>query len=213
VGVYTKVRGQHVSMEVDCADDDYGHDYVFRVSDQLFEVDEWRSFGRAVRNCTWNVFELERRLYEIEDDINGDPAAAARCINAFMGEMKYNTTIATATIELPGLSMNDLGEFIQNNKALKSLTLSSGMTESSREPLSREDSSLLSRAISIRTGQLERVNIQYCRFENDGAFEQMLEGCSRVGWLFVPCSYNWQCTELLLRLRTQSVCSENFHFM
>jgi hypothetical protein len=95
-----------------------------------------------------------------------------------------------ATIELRALSMNDLCEFIQNNKALKNLTLSS------RVPVSPEDSSLLSRAISIQNGQLEDVNIQYCRFENDGAFEQMLEGCSRVGRLSVTCRHNWQCTDV-----------------
>jgi hypothetical protein len=69
-----------------------------------------------------------------------------------VAEMKYNTTIATATIELlPELSMNDLGEFIQNNKALKTLNLKSRERVSSviPYPVSLEQSTVLSRASKL----------------------------------------------------------------
>jgi hypothetical protein len=40
-----------------------------------------------------------------------------------------------------------------------------------------------------------------CLFENDGSFDQMLEGCSNVEKLLVGCENNTQCTAVADLLR------------
>jgi hypothetical protein len=65
--------------------------------------------------------------------------------------------------------MNDLSEFVQNNKALKFLSLNSV-----QQPVSLEQSTALSRTIA--SAQLESISIWECCFENNASFEQMLEG-------------------------------------
>jgi hypothetical protein len=109
--------------------------------------------------------------------------AAAPCIRAFMDEVKYSATIVCEYLNLAGLSMNDLRYFIQNNKSLKHLWLGS------KEPVSLEQSTALSRA--IRSVQLRCISIMRCRFEN---LERMLEGCARVDELQVRCEHNPECT-------------------
>jgi hypothetical protein len=203
--VYIEVRFQQVLIEV-VLGSDYDQDYHFDVTDQLDEVDAWTSFGRAVRNCTLKEFLFRRRIRG-ENNMNGGDllAAVARCINAFAAEVKYNTTIESASFELPGLSMNDLSEFLENNKALKNLYLSS------HEPVSLEKSAVLSRA--IRIAQLKEVNISGCQFANDGLFEQILEGCSRGDLLTLTCSYNWQCTAVAALLRDPANVLSELHIM
>jgi hypothetical protein len=125
---------------------------VFDHGDELF--DEWRRFGIAVQNCTLHQFWMDM---EGTGAVNSDLlVVAARCMNAFFAEAKYNESIVTATIELTGLSMDDVSYFIRNNEALKTLVLKS------RKHISLEESTA-SRAIWIGSVQLESVNIQVIR--------------------------------------------------
>jgi hypothetical protein len=164
VDIKTHVGDQQVSIQVKFQGDD---NEALCFSDQLFDVDAWTRFGKAVRNISLPVFALGRRML-VEDaaDTNGDPLTATeRCTNAFVSEVKHNNSIVVAKIELTGLSINDLGYFITNNKALKTLLLAS------REQVSSVQSAILSEAIS--SAQLEEVNIRHCRFRNDEAFERI----------------------------------------
>lgn len=106
------------------------------ISDRLFDIDVWRSFGRAVRNSTLNTLTLRkpRRGGGVDSNHGERLVAAARCLDALFLEVKHNKSIVKATlINLEGLSV-DLSEFILNNKALKSLYLSL------EEPVSKEQS-------------------------------------------------------------------------
>jgi hypothetical protein len=156
-------------------------------SDRLFHVDAWTRFGRAVRNSS-TLDEL--RLFVDEegmDHLNGDLLeTAAPCISAFMAEVKHNTTIETAFLNFTVLPMNDLGDFIINNKALNHLWLGS------QEAVSLEQSTILSRAIS--SSHLGSIGIMRCCFGLDGAFARMLEGCSKLNQLQVRCKHNSECT-------------------
>jgi hypothetical protein len=96
---------------------------VFDHGDELF--DEWRRFGIAVQNCNLHKFWMDMKG---AGAVNSDLlTVAARCINAFFAEAKYNESIVIvdATIELTGLSMDDVSYFIRNNEALKILVLKS----------------------------------------------------------------------------------------
>lgn len=159
------------------------HDYcLFSICGQLFEIDEWRSFGRAVRNST--IFN-ELHLFRVGNGANaiiGELLATSeQCIGAFFAEVKHNKSISCAEIELTGLSMDDLSEFILNNYMLGYLCLRS------KEQVLLEQSAVLSAANS--NVPLGSVDIDYCRFENDGSFEQMLEGCARLDNLSVRCEH------------------------
>lgn len=90
--------------------------------------------------------------------------------------------------------MNDLSEFIRNNKALEKLELKSEV------PLTLEQSATLSQAISSAS-QLVRFNTRHCHFENDGSLEQMLEGCKGVKCLWVTCNCNSQSATVAALLR------------
>jgi hypothetical protein len=60
------------------------------------------------------------------EDVNNDDliATAAQCIDAFFAEVKHNASIVDADIDFlaAGVSVDDLCEFIQSNKALKNVT-------------------------------------------------------------------------------------------
>jgi hypothetical protein len=161
-------------------------------SDGLFDVDTWRTFGAAVRTCT-SLHELK---FGIIDEL---PPAAARCLDAFLTEMKHNKSIAHADFIFRGELIDHLIGFIQNNEALKALVLAS------RELLSLEQSAALSTAISRVT--LSQVDIYNCNLQHDGSFVQLLEGCVSVDRLRVGCRYNSQCTAVaaFLRDKTHSV--------
>lgn len=119
-------------------------------------------------------------------------AAAARCICVSFAEMKHSKSVVDAHFGLTmGMSIDDLNEFISNNESLKSIWLEnaelSKVTRNSDglvtllmglEPLSLEHNTVLS--IAMASAQLETIYIQFCRFENDGSFGRMLEGCKRV---------------------------------
>jgi hypothetical protein len=141
----------------------------------------WRRSCRAVRNS--NILSLDTLSFWqefSEFELNGELfARAAQCIDTIFAEVKQNTTIETAYLNLTGVSMNDLIYFIQNNTALTDLWLSS------EEPVSLEQSTALSRAIG--SVHLEVINIKFCCFENNGSFGQMLGGCLRVDSLEVWC--------------------------
>jgi hypothetical protein len=99
------------------------------------------------------------------DVIDGEVlAAAAQCIGSFFDKVKHHKSVVTAhmDLDLTGLSINDLSEFVRNNLALETLSLGS------MEPVSRDHSTALSRAISIASVKLKSVNIRLCHFENDG---------------------------------------------
>lgn len=188
VDVSTELDDQQLSIEVYFRD---FNDEAFCFSDQAFDVGAWRRFGRAVRNSTLDWFEL------ISDEIN--VGTAAQCINAFFAELKHNKSIVAAQIKLTGLlSMDVLSYFIQNNSALKTLWLAS------EESVTLEQSDVVSRAIRISSAKLEKVFIRYCSFENNGAFERLLEGCPRVKSLVVTCKHHWQCTAVAALLRDPS---------
>jgi hypothetical protein len=189
--VTTNVRGQRVSIRVG---DGCGALY-FR--DQTFDLDAWSRFGKAVRNSSsLHTFDLVRS--GVADAIDGDLlVAAALCIDAFFAEVKRNKSIATATIELTGLLINDVTEFIEKNEALKELVLES------RERVSLQESTILSWV--IQSAKLEAFNIQFCSFEDDESFERMLEGCSSVNRrLDVTCEDNSECTAVAVLLRDPS---------
>jgi hypothetical protein len=135
---------------------------------------------------------LVKELISSEDRV-GLPAAIADCVNAFFAELKQHIRCEWGVFDLLGLSMDDVIEFILDNEALKTLILIS------EEPLSLEQSSALSRAIG--SVQLKEVNLQSCRFENDGSFEQMIESCATVDRLKVTCVYHSQCTALAAFIR------------
>jgi hypothetical protein len=130
--------------------------------------------------------------------------AAELCTHAFFAEVKHNKSIRRAGIGLKGVSTDDSIQFIQDNQALKTLCLDSGA-----EPVSLEQSTALSRAIG--NARLETISIAYCGFENDGSFEQMLEGCTRMNMegctrmnklqVKVTCKNNSQCTAVAALLR------------
>jgi hypothetical protein len=153
--------------------------------DEVFvDVDAWRRLGTAVRNSTTlHSIELKRYRYVIDRDLL---VAAAQCFNAFMAEVKHNKSIKLASFHLTGAPMDHLSHFIQDNGALKILLLESS------EGVSLEQSAVLSTAIS--SAQLEKVKIWDCRFESVGAFERMLEGCSKVEELQVRCRNNSEFT-------------------
>jgi hypothetical protein len=122
--------------------------------------------------------------------------AVSRCIGAFFAEVKHNTSIVDASIDLWGVSVGDLSEFIVNNKTLEILSLSSV------EPVSLEQSAALSKAID--TSRLKEVNIIECRFEKNGSFERLLEGCFRVNRFKMECRNFWQCAVLSALLRNSA---------
>jgi hypothetical protein len=193
----------------------------FVFSDRWLMIDPWRRFGRAVGNSNLHtleigvdmfddIFELYDRWMELFD-------GAAWCIEEFVAEVKYSTTIVDATIELDYRSINDLGHFISNNKSSwRALEL-----VAENVPVSLEWSDVLSRA--IRNVRLEKVNILRCRFgdgeraseaEDDGSFEQILEGCSTVEELQVGCLSNSDCTAVAAILQDPtSVLSTHFHLL
>lgn len=120
-----------------------------------------------------SFLELERNLIQMkidDDDIDHDHLVAAeRCINAFAAEVKHNKFIVAAELNLTGLSMDDLSEFIINNKALKTLRLGSD------EPVSLQQSTVLSGA--IQSAQLEEPYLTYCNyFENVEALSECWRG-------------------------------------
>lgn len=137
--------------------------------DRIFEVDAWKRLGRAVLAKTLNSLRLNsgfgRRGRPGVDVIDGEVlAAAAQCIGSFFNKVKHHKSVVTAhmDLDLSGLSINDLSEFVRNNLALETLSLGS------MEPVSRDHSTALSRAISISSVKLKSVNIRLCHFENDG---------------------------------------------
>jgi hypothetical protein len=79
-----------------------------------------------------------------------------------------------------GLSINDLGYFIQNNEALRDLKL-----EYWGKSMTLENSTVLSGAIGSVI--LHSLDIKFCGFESDESFEQLLGGCSSVEKLRVFC--------------------------
>ncbi len=53
--------------------------------------------------------------------------------------------------------------------------------------------------------QLKHVYMYHCHFENDGSFDQMLEGCSRVERLdWLRYEHNWQCAAIANLMRQSS---------
>jgi hypothetical protein len=105
--------------------------------------------------------------------------------------VKDNKSIVDADVDLTvWATIGDLSELIQNNEVLDDLCL---VTEGW---VSLEQSTVLSRAIA--NAQLERINIQSFRFENDGSFDQMLEGCSNVKKLSVRFEHHTQCTAVFI---------------
>jgi hypothetical protein len=194
VCVITKVDDlEQVLIEVNLHDDN--DDYVFELRDRLFEIDVWRRFGRAAQSSS----SLEILLGE--GGINGEHLAeelleleaAARCIDAFFEEAKHSKSVEFAFFNLTGLSMNDLVYFILNNKGLKTLGLES------EEMVYIEQITALSRAIG--GVQLETLNMEECLFENDGALELILEGCTTLDRLMMTCKYNMQCSAVAALLR------------
>jgi hypothetical protein len=166
------------------------------VFDDVFDVDVWKRFGRAVRASTLRHLEVKRYILSVEGEENGELLA---CIGAFFSEMKHSTSITIASFELSaGLSMDDMSEFILNNTALKIFTVQS------KEALSLEQSTVLSGAIG--SVQLDRFGIELSRFDNDGSFEKILEGCKKLseGELWVACRHNWQVSAVAAFLRDPS---------
>jgi hypothetical protein len=102
-------QDEEVSIEVT-----YGKATIFSIRDQSFDVDACRRFGRAVRNNTLLNVRFINRIDGGADALDGELfVAAARCINAFFAEIKYNTYVVNASLDLTmGLSMYDLAEFI-----------------------------------------------------------------------------------------------------
>jgi hypothetical protein len=184
---------QEFSLQVTIAD----RRTIFTI--RLFGIDELRILGRAVGNSS-TVHSLylsgPSEIRGMGDDAVNEGllvAAAVRCFGTFFSEVKHNKSIVEAVIELDGVSMDDLSEFIQYNQDLKRLMLNSS------EPVSLEQSTVLSRA--IRSVQLEKMNIENCIFEDDGSLERVLEGCTRVNVLKMTCKYNSQCTAISALLR------------
>jgi hypothetical protein len=101
---------------------------VLNIIDKSLDFIVWKRLGRAIRNSTLRHIYHRRSHGEVEDAIamNGELfAAATRCINAFLSEVKHNKSIVVVNVSLIRLPMDDLSEFIQKNKALKELTLES----------------------------------------------------------------------------------------
>jgi hypothetical protein len=187
----------------------------FDFIDQVFDADVWTRFGRAVRNSrTLNHIILRRpevwrgaNIIPIDGDL---PVAAARCIGAFFSEVKHSKSISRAEIDLRGAPMEHLCEFVQYSEALVDLRLSSkepylGLSSAT---VSLEQSTHLSSAIvgSIKLREVNFcVDIRNCCFEDDGSFERLLEGCSKVPWLKVFCEHNWQSTAVAALLRNASI--------
>jgi hypothetical protein len=185
--VVTWVADQQVSIEI--IDFNSRHT-IWECSDNVLNADGWTRFGRAVRNSALSSLCPFRSMSSEDGELG---AAAARCIDAFLAEAKHNESITLAAFNLWSLSMDDVSGFILNNKALQGLALDSW------EPVPLVQSTALSRAIC--SAQLARLYIDGCVFENNGSFERMLEGCSRLRALVVSCRYNWQCTAVATLLR------------
>jgi hypothetical protein len=115
------------------------------IFDHKFDVDVWTRLGRVSRTCNLHQSQLYRSIPTRDADVIDDErlASTARCIFAFFAEVKHNKSIVDADLDLTvGATISDLSELIQNNKALKDLRLES------EEPVSLEQSTVLSRAIA-----------------------------------------------------------------
>lgn len=190
----TELRDQHVLIVVRM---NSSHRYL-KCSDIVLDVDQWRRFGRVVRNIKRLKFLYidSFMIKELEDAVDGELLGAAdRCIDAFFAEVKHNRSIVNAEVHLRTGLADELSGFILNSKALKGFRLIS------EEPVLLEESAAISSAIG--SVQLEYVSIDCC-FENDGSFEQMLEECKRVDKLSVSCLHGWQFTAVADFLRDPS---------
>lgn len=174
------------------------YDQNFSLSDQLFDVDAWRRLGRSVRyNNIVEKFALWTRFDHLEFP------AAQQCIDAFIKEVKHHMSVKHASLKLKAASIDDLGEFIQNNKGLEHLTLEDGQL------VSLEQSTVLSKAIG--SVHLEELDMSNFRFENTGSFEQMLGGFASVKRLEVLCTRPSECTAVAGLLRDTSNVLTRLH--
>jgi hypothetical protein len=190
------VQQQAIHVDVTEVTED-GEDglWHFFIDAEMSDVDVWRRFGIATRNRTLGDLRLGNSVDANVMNENGEfLAGAARCIHTFFAEAKHNTCIKSALLDLTaGASMDDFGEFIKNNEALKYLEFVSAV------PASLEQCTVLSRAIG--SVHLKTVNTWDCCFENDGSFERFLEGFSQVDELQVACRRNSECTAIAALLR------------
>jgi len=178
---------QNLHIHVLFLDELYSDDV--EVKDDMFPIDQWARFGRAVghNECFDGIcicFKKKRHGNQVIDLEYMQPMM--RCINAFMEGAKHNKSILRAKFDMKGLAfINAVSHFIGHNWELKSLILSTRILNL-RFMIPLEPSTNLSQAIRSAP-KLESLNIEHCQFSHTTSFQQMLSGCATVPRLSLSC--------------------------
>jgi hypothetical protein len=168
----------------------------------------WRRLATAI-NSTHTISHLVLSYDDLDDDyeFNAPLIVRNQCVESFYEELKNNKSIVHLEMSHFNfdvvLSSSMLGYFLQNNTSIEKLTLVS------RTPVTLERSNVLSSGLV--NAKLKEIEMRHCRFENNGAFEQIVSACTGVETLWVMCRQDYQCTALAALLRNQTAILQCLH--
>ena len=134
---------------------------------------------------------------------------SARCLEAFYDGLKENRSIEEISLDIfpnKSVAMFDLGYFVQNNLALKDLSLSS------EGQLTQEQCFTISNALS--GASLRKFNMHKCKFTDGDSqcFEQVMASCCNVNSLVLSCEKSYQYSALAALLRDPKAILSEVHF-